>query len=990
MLSPDQQQELLDNVVEDFTMRLRNGERPAIAEYTDKYPSISEDIEELLTSVAMIEELKTQQQPSQTTLKREMKEILKLDRIGDYRIIRELGRGGMGIVFEAVHESLGRRVAIKVMPNRTFDDQKYLERFRREAQAAASLHHTNIVSVFGIGQTGEHHYYVMEFVDGEPLSGILSRLNELNESITRDENSIETLVEANRGIDKSDGFGAVGQIETTVKPTIQLFDSSRERVRWAAQLGAQIADGLSYAHILGMLHRDIKPSNLLVDKNETIWLTDFGLVKNISNQTITKTGDIIGTPQYMAPESFEGQYDQRSETYCLGLTLYEMATLKPAFENASTPELIRRITTTTPTAPRKLDPRIPRDLERIIQKAISKEPSYRYQSAAGLREDLRAFLDDRPISARKISMGENIWRWSRRNPFSAAMSILTGLMICLIAITATIALAQNNRALVESLENKKKLEVEFRRADFTRRQAERTTRFTVESYDRMFRAKILDDGELEDDVALDGFMNLEGISGSIDESDVIFLEKMLKFYEEFADKHTGDFELVELKANSLRRVANIYHLIGQFEPAIEWYEKAIEVYLSIQRTNIKSIPAALNLVRTINEKCRALELHLLPKQRSQVEVEYDKAIAVLREHPSINDVFDLRLQIELAKTLLMKSFPSMNLPNRIPERFAELRKESLAFQFGGYDRDLLRLLRSHRGRGTGRNRSGGLSKQDEERLAQRRKSSEDAIKECLEIADTLIQRKSQNNDVKFVKAITLTRWSMILRATGRPQLAAKTLKDSTDILVALHEAEPEKAEYEFALAQNCSIPQRRRNVEIDSLNKAKSIMLSLTERFDRNVEYQRFLGQVCIRLGSLYKDDGKLEQAENNFTLANSIYRPLLEITPRNLSIQSAGFKGLLTYVDHLIDVRKSDLAIETLNESIDDLEIHRDKLGFRMIQQLYVSKKIGLHSALAIVYKEAGDYDAAIKAKQDALYLLEHAPGRKRMRDVSAPKNRR
>ena len=158
MLSPDQQQELLDNVVEDFTMRLRNGERPAIAEYTDKYPSISEDIEELLTSVAMIEELKTQQQPSQTTLKREMKEILKLDRIGDYRIIRELGRGGMGIVFEAVHESLGRRVAIKVMPNRTFDDQKYLERFRREAQAAASLHHTNIVSVFGIGQTGEHHY----------------------------------------------------------------------------------------------------------------------------------------------------------------------------------------------------------------------------------------------------------------------------------------------------------------------------------------------------------------------------------------------------------------------------------------------------------------------------------------------------------------------------------------------------------------------------------------------------------------------------------------------------------------------------------------------------------------------------------------------------------------------------------------------------------------------------------------------------------------
>ena len=976
MLSPDQQQELLDSVVEDFTLRLRSGERPAISEYKEKYPSVAEDIEELLTSVAMIEELKTQNPPTQSTLKREMKEILKLDRIGDYRIIRELGRGGMGIVFEAEHDSLGRRVAIKVMPNRTFDDEKYLERFRREAQAAANLHHTNIVSVFGIGQTGEHHYYVMEYVDGESLSSILSRLNQLNESLTHDGKNIETIVD--KGVDpivQDDSRIEVGI--PAVKPTAALFNSSRERVRWAARLGAQIADGLAYAHALGTLHRDIKPSNLLVDKNETIWLTDFGLVKNLSNQTITKTGDIIGTPQYMAPESFEGTYDERSETYCLGLTLYEMATLKPAFENASTPELIRKITTTSPLPPRKLDRKIPRDLERIILKAISREPGYRYQTALDLREDLRAFLDDRPIAARQISMAENLWRWSRRNPFPAAMSILTGLMICLIAIAATVALAINNRALVESEENKKRLEVEFRRADFNRRKAEESTRFAVESYDRMFRAKILDDGGVGDDISLDGFMDLEGISASIDESDAEFLASMLDFYAQFAEKHTNALDLKEISASSQRRVANIYHLLGQFDDAIKSYDDAITIYEEIHWTNPRSIPTAISLVKTIKEKARALELNVDPKNRSAVEAEYDKAIKILREHRHAEKEI---LQIELAKTLLAKCFPPIDLPHRLPDRFAELRKGSPGL-----------LMRNQRGyfwliqayRNLSRN---NLSVRDKQQI----NDSEQAITECLDIADELLAKNWKKHDVLFIKAVSLARLSIILRGKNKRSQAQECLKKSTDLLTQLVNDHPSNAEYQFALAENYSIPRLSRASEVQSLESAKRIMQSLVERYERNIEYQQFLANLCVRLGIIYNKSEKQELAEANLNLAYTTYRPLLPITPRNRAIQISGFKSTLNYVDILMENDKPGEATTVLQESIDDLEQMRDNQGFRMIRQQYVLKKIGLYNALSLVFKETGRYTEAIEAKQKALYLLEQAPGRKRMRNVGATNRRK
>jgi hypothetical protein len=199
--------------------------------------------------------------------------------------------------------------------------------------------------------------------------------------------------------------------------------------RSVARIGVQVADALAYAHGQKLLHRDIKPSNLLLDARGTVWVTDFGLAKE-EGDDLTRTGDVVGTLRYMAPERFAGVSDARSDLYSLGLTLYEMLTLRPAFPETDRARLIQAITHQEPKAPRKLDPHTPRDLETIVLKAISKDPAGRYAAAEDLGEDLRRFLADRPIQARRTSTWERMRRWCRRNPgWAATLATVLGLLV---------------------------------------------------------------------------------------------------------------------------------------------------------------------------------------------------------------------------------------------------------------------------------------------------------------------------------------------------------------------------------------------------------------------------------------------------------------------------------------------------------------------------------------------------------------------------------
>ncbi len=213
----------------------------------------------------------------------------------------------------------------------------------------------------------------------------------------------------------------------------------------------QVAEALAYAHGNGILHRDIKPSNLLLDGRGTVWITDFGLASDSADtQTLTHTGDVLGTIRYMAPERFAGKTDAGADVYGLGATLYELATGRPAFADADRAVLIHRVLHQDPPRPRQIAPQVPRDLETIVLKAMAREPSRRYATAAELAEDLRRFVEDRPVQARRASGAERLARWCRRNPAVATLAaVLVAVLIAMTAVSLAVATRFHRQAIAQ-------------------------------------------------------------------------------------------------------------------------------------------------------------------------------------------------------------------------------------------------------------------------------------------------------------------------------------------------------------------------------------------------------------------------------------------------------------------------------------------------------------------------------------------------------------
>ena len=366
-------------------------------------------------------------------------------RLGDFRILRMIGRGGMGIVFEAEQLSLHRRVALKVLPFAAALDPQQLRRFQIEAQAAAQLHHTNIVPIFSVGCERGVHYYAMQFIEGQSLASLIDDLRRLSQSESPSTASCASLAleVASGRLDPSPALspcpleqrvteGRLCGTESSPRPVgeriaegwvrgirdgrrspdpacpVVLPDSTRTPAyfRTIAHLGQQAAEALDCAHRLGIIHRDIKPANLLVDVHGNLWITDFGLARMQADSSLTMTGDVLGTLRYMSPEQASarrGIVDHRTDVYSLGATLYELLTLRPACDGRDRAEVLHRIAFGDPRPPRSDNPFIPRDLETIVLKALAKDVSSRYPTAHDLADDLRRFLEDRTIQARRPS-----------------------------------------------------------------------------------------------------------------------------------------------------------------------------------------------------------------------------------------------------------------------------------------------------------------------------------------------------------------------------------------------------------------------------------------------------------------------------------------------------------------------------------------------------------------------------------------------------------
>lgn len=452
----------LAELIEVITGRIQAGEEVRDADLVAAYPEFKRELEGLLP---VVRGLVLDADSATITLppsgEVSVEGIGPSVVLGDFRILRELGRGGMGVVYEAEQISLGRRVALKALPAFDALDSRRFRRFQSEARAAAMLDHQHIVRVHGVGFDRGVHFYAMQLVVGTDLQRVIRTLRAASSSPKSAE--VNRLDETSRPADTPvrtcDPSALFGLSDSRATPANQRY------VKTFARLGIQAAEALHHAHEMGIVHRDIKPSNLLLDTESNIRIADFGLAQIKGEPGITVTGDWVGTLRYMSPEQAYAKrvvVDHRTDIYSLGVTLYELLTLHPLFERARGTELMRKIAFEDPRPPRRINKRIPVELETIVLKAMSKSPDQRYQTARELADDLRRFDNNEPIRARPPGPLDYAKKWSSRHK-PLVGSIAVGLIICFLAAIVSSGLIWS--ALVETEAERKQTSQMWRKAE---------------------------------------------------------------------------------------------------------------------------------------------------------------------------------------------------------------------------------------------------------------------------------------------------------------------------------------------------------------------------------------------------------------------------------------------------------------------------------------------------------------------------------------------
>lgn len=422
----------VDQIIADFLEAVERGEAPSPQEYLARHPELASELSEFFAGYSQFhreapevvvgggrqdseESALSLTDPSTPTLRyaagteddiaRLMMASSPVRYMGDYELLDEVARGGMGVVFKARQTSLNRVVALKMILAGTFASAEEVKRFQLEAEAAAQLDHPGIVPIYEVGQHEGHHYFSMGFVDGSSLARRL--------------------------------------IEGPLPP------------REAAEIVRQVAEAVQYAHSKGVVHRDLKPGNILIDRQGHPRVTDFGLAKRLeSGSDLTGTGQILGTPSYMPPEQAAGHMSAvgpLSDVYSLGAILFCSLTGRPPFQAANPLDTLLQVQRQEPVSLRSLNEKIPTDLETIALKCLDKSPARRYASAHDLADELQRFLDGQPILGRPVSRLERTWRWCRRNPAIAALeATVAATLVIATIVSGGYARSEHARAISEA------------------------------------------------------------------------------------------------------------------------------------------------------------------------------------------------------------------------------------------------------------------------------------------------------------------------------------------------------------------------------------------------------------------------------------------------------------------------------------------------------------------------------------------------------------
>lgn len=386
----------------------------------------------------------------------------RLTKIGDYELHRIIGRGGMGIVYEALDTTLERQVALKILPQAAHLDPLRAKRFRNESRVAAQLSHPNIIPVFAVGEADGVSYFAMHLVDGRNLSQLIKAIRqEMNQF---DSNARQELLRpgstapATSDQDRTTPDGDAGRdkrqpvphADSPTKARFELsasdfgkrsgrYQSTQRVANTVARIGACVAEALQHAHDIGIVHRDIKPSNLMLDQHGKIWVTDFGLAHIMNAPSLTRTGDVLGTFRYMSPEQATGVkalIDHRTDIYSLGITLSELLVLRPLVQGSSTKEILQQVIYGPPFKLRSIDPGIPEDLAVILEKSMSKNPLERYTTAGELADDLNRFVRHEAIRAKRPGLLRRCQHWVERHKAAAMASSVAFFAVFLVTLIA--------------------------------------------------------------------------------------------------------------------------------------------------------------------------------------------------------------------------------------------------------------------------------------------------------------------------------------------------------------------------------------------------------------------------------------------------------------------------------------------------------------------------------------------------------------------------
>ena len=556
---------------------------------------------------------------------------------------------------------------------------------------------------------------------------------------------------------------------------MQPIDS--EFYRNVAWIGVQSANALNYAHAHGTLHRDVKPGNLLLDDEGVVWVADFGLAKAVEQDEVTWTGDIVGTLSYMAPERFHGVCEERSDIYGLGLTLYELLTFQRAFEGHDRVALMHRIANDALTLPRRINPMIPRDLETIVMKAVSREPEDRYQTAADLAADLQAYLEDRPIKARRVRMTEQFVRWCRRNRAVASLTATVAMLLVVVSLVTTVG---------------------YLRASAQRERAEMSEGMALQALDNIYQqfapsplqvtapetnASVA--GEIDPSNTSELFAVQPQLPLSKDVTKL--LDKLLLFYDQLSKQAENDPDIVFQSIKAHRRVADIQLRLGEYDDAQQRYDEAIQ---RIQKMDSRNNDVTLEFARVYNglgsvqlakfQREEAADAHrqalkLLDEQLAHDESRYEYVHTLLLVHQAerrwrrgrdrrdqsrsdsirpieqgielLNQVADQQSEAPEFRFLLAKCYRALARENRdnVSESEEQIIKllESLVQQFPDTPEYRYELADTHAGNAF-RLMLQSRSQPDQDRLEE----SEQRLRRALEVASDIDE--SHPNILKYV------------------------------------------------------------------------------------------------------------------------------------------------------------------------------------------------------------------------------------------------